>query len=62
MNDNFETLLTEYKSIMEELSKDDIALEKSIELYQKSEEIYKKLNSIINDAKQKITNVRESNV
>lgn len=58
MESTFEELLNEYKDIAKELNSEDIDLDRAIDLYEKSNEIYKLLNAKINDATQRIIDLK----
>lgn len=59
MSENFEQLLDQYKSIADKLENNELNFVDSIKIYEESNEIYKKLNTKIEEAKQKIINVRQ---
>ena len=57
---SFEQALKELEHIVQELEKDDVSLERSIELYQKGVELSKECSDLLEKAELKIQEVQSS--
>ena len=57
---SFEQALRELEHIVQELEKDDVSLERSIELYQKGVELSKECSDLLEKAELKIQEVQSS--
>ena len=57
---SFEQALRELEHIVQELEKDDVSLERSIELYQKGVELSKECSDLFEKAELKIQEVQSS--
>lgn len=57
---SFEQALRELEHIVQELEKDDVSLERSIELYQKGVELSKTCSDLLEKAELKIQEVQSS--
>lgn len=57
---SFEQALKELEHIVQELEKDDVSLERSIELYQKGVELSKTCSDLLEKAELKIQEVQSS--
>lgn len=59
---SFEQALRELEHIVQELEKDDVSLERSIELYQKGVELSKTCSDLLEKAELKIQEVQSSSI